>query len=372
MYLYSQLADKKMMDVLQKNGFRDISTLGADEVLSQDLYVPYDVRIMAANRYHGEIAHYFTIPGQNFFLTDHLSTQPLMLPGSPPSQVCPASALDHCLLHRHSYFELMYVLSGTVEQYIEGGCYQYGEGTACLMNCNTEHGELFSSDFICVYLCLSRKYLRDHLVRSLPAGSELEVFFRNNIQEQSDFKKDYIRFGPRQSEPAGEPQPPELLLNQILHEKLTGQPGAEHIICGLILRLFSCLQNPNAYTLEYNKLDSSAEAYIFSKVSRLMECKPGGLTRNELAEQLNYNSDYINRVVKKYSGMSVVQYNRSIRLKKAEWMLVFSELPITEIVTQLGYENRTHFYRLFEQKHALTPLEYRQKYAAHAQSGAAP
>lgn len=93
-----------------------------------------------------------------------------------------------------------------------------------------------------------------------------------------------------------------------------------------------------------------------------MEQNPGKVTRSILAEQLNYSSDYINRVVKKHSGMSISEYDRIIRLKKAKELFANSDQSITSIITSLGFENKTFFYGLFQKKYGMTPMEYRREH----------
>ena len=348
-----------LMNDLRSSGHSSVPIADEEHSLAYDMDAPYDIRIMSCDRYRGILSHQFSIPFQNFSYTTQIQ---------PPhgehlaegATVTPARSRVS-LPHRHNFFELMFVLSGTVEQYIENGCFQYGKGTVCLMNCNTEHAETSNYDFVSIYLCLSRQFLRRYLPGNIGPQSPLGLFFEDNLRDEPDFKKDYVLFTPQRE---GETDHFEYLLNTVMQEKILALPGAENIIAGLILRLLDRLQTPAAYALEYNKLDSSVESYLFSKVTQIMERKPGALTREELVQALNYNGDYINRIVKKYSGMSIVHYNRAIRLKRAERLLVESELPITQIIAQLGYENRTHFYRLFEEKYGVTPLAYRQQYGA--------
>lgn len=350
-----------LMNDLRSSGHSSTPIADEEHSLAYDMDASYDIRIMSCDRYRGILSHQFSIPLQNFSYITHV-------PPAPGERPCESAALMPArarvsLPHRHNFFELMFVLSGTVEQYIENGCFQYGKGTVCLMNCNTEHAETSNYDFVSIYLCLSRQFLRRYLPDNIDPKSPLGLFFQNNLRDEPDFKKDYILFTPKREEEADHF---EYLLNTVMQEKILALPGAENIIAGLILRLLDRLQTPAAYTLEYNKLDSSVESYLFSKVTQIMERRTGALTREDLVQALNYNGDYINRIVKKYSGMSIVHYNRAIRLKRAERLLVESEMPITHIIALLGYENRTHFYRLFAEKYGVTPLEYRQQYGGAA------
>lgn len=84
------------------------------------------------------------------------------------------------------------------------------------------------------------------------------------------------------------------------------------------------------------------------------------MTKLQLAEMLNYNSEHINRVFKKHYGYSIPEYNKMICLKHAAQMLCDTDHHIHKICKQLGFTNRTHFYNLFEQEYGCTPADYRR------------
>lgn len=47
-------------------------------------------------------------------------------------------------------------------------------------------------------------------------------------------------------------------------------------------------------------------------------------------------------------------------MEKAEGLLLDSDLTIAEIMEDLGFSNRTQFYRLFRKNYGMTPREYRK------------
>lgn len=77
---------------------------------------------------------------------------------------------------------------------------------------------------------------------------------------------------------------------------------------------------------------------------------------------IQYTSDYLGRIVKKYTGLCLFDYGMTFCIKKAEILLKTTNENIDYISRQLGFTNRTHFYKLFKEKHGMTPREYRTKY----------
>ncbi len=86
------------------------------------------------------------------------------------------------------------------------------------------------------------------------------------------------------------------------------------------------------------------------------------MTREEVAEMLAYNGDYINRVFKKQTGRSILNYCQTVCMEEAARLLSTTPLDVQTIIKQLGYENRTHFNRLFKEYFQMTPAEYRMRH----------
>ena len=57
-------------------------------------------------------------------------------------------------LHQHAYFELIYVIDGSMYQNIENKRHLYSKGSLCLLNRNIHHAEEFTTDFRAAFLSL--------------------------------------------------------------------------------------------------------------------------------------------------------------------------------------------------------------------------
>jgi len=59
-------------------------------------------------------------------------------------------------------------------------------------------------------------------------------------------------------------------------------------------------------------------------------------------------------------NMPPAQWIRTKRLEKAKEMLQKTLLPVTEICYSMGFENISHFSRIFKDHYGQSPTEYRQ------------
>jgi AraC-like DNA-binding protein len=67
----------------------------------------------------------------------------------------------------------------------------------------------------------------------------------------------------------------------------------------------------------------------------------------------------LNKDLKKYS-VNFHQLLKDMRLSQAFFMLKNTNLDITSIATNLGFENDTYFYTFFKNATGTTPLQYRK------------
>jgi len=149
------------------------------------------------------------------------------------------------------------------------------------------------------------------------------------------------------------------LINQIIFETATQHPGYISILCGLISRFFLILEDSSLFYKARIQTNSSMQEYLFIRLAQILEANHGRVSRHELERRLNYSGEYLNRIVKKQTGMSLMEYGQSFYLNEAKNLLIETDKSISQIINELGFANRSHFYRIFSQKYGVTPNEFR-------------
>jgi len=82
---------------------------------------------------------------------------------------------------------------------------------------------------------------------------------------------------------------------------------------------------------------------------------------SQLSAAFGYNQKYLGRLFKSDTGQSIRQYCNTLKLKNAATLLRHTQLSITQIAAQAGYNNVTHFNRIFRQQFGISPGIYRKK-----------
>lgn len=82
------------------------------------------------------------------------------------------------------------------------------------------------------------------------------------------------------------------------------------------------------------------------------------VTRQDMEESLHLNSDYVNRIFKRSTGYSLVQYLQYYRVLMAKKLLTEQKDTVTEVGLQVGFDTPSYFAKVFKKWTGCTPLEY--------------
>lgn len=83
------------------------------------------------------------------------------------------------------------------------------------------------------------------------------------------------------------------------------------------------------------------------------------LSADECAQVASLSLHHFLRLFKTSTGMTAVNYLRSIRIRRAQYLLTFTNDSIGTIARTVGYDDPNYFIRIFRNSTGLTPLRYR-------------
>lgn len=87
------------------------------------------------------------------------------------------------------------------------------------------------------------------------------------------------------------------------------------------------------------------------------------LTLEQLAQRFSYSPAYLNRILKRETGRSAIQYIKRTRISWAKALLRLNELSIAQIAAAVGYPDQNYFCRVFRQLEGISPSQYREQAA---------
>lgn len=90
------------------------------------------------------------------------------------------------------------------------------------------------------------------------------------------------------------------------------------------------------------------------------------LTKNKnnpgVAESLHVSPNYLSGLLKVLTGQSTQQHIHDKLIEKAQEKLSTTNLSVSEIAYELGFEHPQSFSKLFKKKTSLSPLEFRHSF----------
>ncbi|MFB9277477.1 helix-turn-helix domain-containing protein [Cohnella cellulosilytica] len=143
-----------------------------------------------------------------------------------------------------------------------------------------------------------------------------------------------------------------------LHSVLTPYSSFElHLMFGQVLtQLQNGMRKSSPQARSYF-LGEEVAAYLANRLELPFDSA-------EMERDLHYHFDYLSRCLKHYSGMSPLQYRHRLQIDRAKRLLTHSELSLTKIREQCGFQDNNYFIRLFKRQTSYTPGEYRKRFQA--------
>ncbi len=82
---------------------------------------------------------------------------------------------------------------------------------------------------------------------------------------------------------------------------------------------------------------------------------------NSFIEKMYMSQSVLYRKIKALTGQSISEFIRSIRLKKASHLILESNMTISEIAYEVGFNDLKYFRKCFKETFKVTPSQYRKK-----------
>jgi AraC family transcriptional activator of pobA len=106
------------------------------------------------------------------------------------------------------------------------------------------------------------------------------------------------------------------------------------------------------------KLEEILDEYFNNETS----LSRGIPTVHYLAEKLNISSSYLSDMLRSLTGQNAQQHIHTKLIEKARERLSTSNLSVSEVAYELGFEHPQSFSKLFKTKTNLSPLEFRRTF----------
>lgn len=134
-------------------------------------------------------------------------------------------------------------------------------------------------------------------------------------------------------------------------------PLADHIETkGLILQLIARFLKEEHFKVS---LDRKIPSKILDAINYIQTNLQTNITVAQLADRANQNANYFSRTFLDYTSERPLAYLQKKRIERAQYLLLSTSLPLSEIAIETGFESMSYFSRSFKNITGLTPTHYK-------------
>ncbi|CAH0996371.1 HTH-type transcriptional activator RhaR [Emticicia aquatica] len=251
-------------------------------------------------------------------------------------------------LHFHPEYELTLILCGNGKRFVGDSVENFDYGDLVLLGSNLPH--FWRTD----------KALQEKNTISEAIVVQFSTDFVNNILEKLpeckliismlNLAKSGIKFSDSLT---------------ILFEKLITENGTKRLLL-LIEILEKLSQSTNYQTLASKNFNIKPDDSENERMRKILEFTldnfQNEITIREMADLANLTVPSFCRYFKSRTRKTFIDYLNEIRVSHARKLLINSELGISQIGLECGFQNLSNFHRIFKNQVGITPLAYRKHF----------
>ena len=253
-----------------------------------------------------------------------------------------------CEEHSHDFIEFVYILRGKCVHTIDGKVYPVKKGDMLIINYDQTHSIIGGTgEYINIFL--KPEYLNENMAEHTGAFALLELVEFSEFKNTLDEIKNVVSF--------------------FDFERTT----IENILLNLETEMH---EMPAGYALTTRSWFNLLLVMVFRKMTLLLAERFNGISEQllmfirthcheklemqEIAEKCHYHPAYFSRSFRACTGMSFTEYLKKVRIERAAQLLANTGLQVQDVCYEVGYSDKTKFFRHFRELKASTPLAYRK------------
>ncbi len=269
-----------------------------------------------------------------------------------------AEVSSHC----HAYYEIVYIYSGVRNETIDNKVFSITDGTLLFIPPLSIHSQQNITTVNDLIIQFSESFLYN-ACPVLPASLALcAKESGTHILDIANKEKFFsilseIKAAVTQRD-ALFPIPEAKKENATMTDRLMLDLKINHLCTKLIAELI----HDNYLKLASVSTSSSDIRNLKPVISHLLEHPEALPDMTYAAYMAGMSYSHFSRVFQKSTGYSYSQFCNQLRIRRAEELLIGTDMSITAIASAIGIDTLPYFTKLFHKYNGLTPSEYRRLY----------
>lgn len=255
--------------------------------------------------------------------------------------------------HFHQECEVYYLLEGSGKYFIENETYWVKKGSLVIIDSLQVHHTDFKEG----------KHHQRILIELNVDDLEPQIKSLFGVSAKDFFRS---RAGVYQVAEANQPYLEGLfksLLNEMKHKHTHFESMAFLKLSELFIHI-SRPENQAVHFISTANFQPETSSVVKKCIKVIMRDLEASLSLESIAEELHISKNYLSRIFKDVTGLTVHEYINIQRIKKSQNLLETSQLSILDIAQRSGYNSVSYFERVFKKYTETTPIKYQKRLEA--------
>ena len=258
------------------------------------------------------------------------------------------SVLTDVHYHTHTFYELVFIIFGSVGHRVGSKMMMLQAGDVVLLPPGVYHQFLRTQDTICTH--------RDMLFKR-------ELFDRICSRYYPELAKEMAKTSAFKLYHLNEEQ--INILQYCVDCFVNGDAEADYLnsVSEALLNNLLLFSHPSYAFSEKDIARKPYPAYIDTLIRAIKNNDALDMSTEELLMLTGHSKEHVRRMFKKCTGKTITEYMDEQKLQYTVTLLTDTRLSIKQILSKVHASSHTHFNSLFKQKYGVTPSEYRRRWS---------
>ena len=237
-------------------------------------------------------------------------------------------------IHWHENIELIYAFSPTAVYY-NGSEILADHGDIIVINSNTLHDIRTCSEEPASYLCV---IVDVKLCEAL--GLDIKNISVNNIIRDKNVSDLLIK-----------------MLNEIEYKKKYYIANIKAYICQILVYLCRNYEQDT----QNNPINTKNITLVKKVINFINTNYNKDISLGDISKNMEYSKYYLIHTFREMTGLTILDYVNSVRIKESTKLLEKGNMSINEIALSSGFENQSYFSKVFKKYMGCTPSQYSRR-----------
>ena len=255
--------------------------------------------------------------------------------------------------HSHTFFEMLYVLSGFCDNSVEDTTVHLQTGDFCIMAPGVSHALGVFSDSIVINILIRSSTFNETFFDFLSEKSVLSDFFWGALFQKTT--------NPYTVCHTSDDKVMHNAIEMLIYEATSDNDNYTRKIKENLMRtIFGYMLRSHSEDFEFPSILCKNSKKL-NEILYFIQENYRTVTLSALAERFHYSTPYLSKLIKSETGMCFTKILNNLRIKNACTLLKNTDLSVREVCVRSGFNKSDVFYKMFKKHMGVSPREYREK-----------